>query len=125
MKENTNDADIYKPILSLIPLQSFVFFDSNDNISDNVSIKLTHGHTVGHSSLEFSNSGKKILVAGDAVKSSIDLLNNNSFGNAQIPEACIRTKCMIREVYNIVIPGHSDLIDLEKIVCAPCELRPF
>ena len=51
-------------------------------LSNNIKIVLTYGHTVGHSSLEFKQGERRILVAGDAIKSSPD--DNDSISEGKI-----------------------------------------
>lgn len=122
---NEQDLDIYKPLISFIDKYDVIAFDSNTKISDNVNIVLTPGHTLGHSSLEVDIDGKKVLIAGDAIKSLNDYLNDEEYGNAFDPETYKKTKKEIKEKYDIIIPGHSDIINKECLKNNPIELKIF
>ena len=75
--------------------------------------------------MEFIKDDKKILIAGDAIKSLNDYLDDENYGNAQVPEQCIKTKKMIKEKYDIIIPGHSDIIDRNNLKNNILEFKVF
>ena len=108
--ENNSDYDLYKPLIKILDKYDIVEFDHPISISKNVGVVLTYGHTIGHSSLEFIKDNKKILIAGDSIKSLNDYLNDQDYGNAQEPMKYIETKGKIKDKYYIIIPGHSDII---------------
>src|SRR5699024_2943524 len=81
-----------KEILKIINEYDVNTFKDEINISNNIKTVLTYGHTVGHSSLEFKQGKRRILVAGDAIKSLNDYLNSREYGNAQNPDEYIKTK---------------------------------
>lgn len=123
--ENNDDSDLYKPLLKIINEYDVNTFNDEINISDNIKIVLTYGHTVGHSSLEFKQGKRRILVAGDAIKSLNDYLNINKYGNAQNPDKYIKTKENIKNNYDVIIPGHSDIIDKNNLCNSPLQFRIF
>ena len=123
--ENNDDSDLYKPLLKIINEYDVNTFNDEINISDNIKIVLTYGHTVGHSSLEFKQGKRRILVAGDAIKSLNDYLNINKYGNAQNPDKYIKTKEKIKKNYDVIIPGHSDIIDKNNLCNSPLQFRIF
>ena len=90
--ENNEDCDLYKPLLKIINEYDVNTFKDEINISNNIKTVLTYGHTAGHSSLEFKQGERRILVAGDAIKSLNDYLNSKEYGNAQNPDKYIKTK---------------------------------
>lgn len=79
----------------------------------------------GHSSLEFIKDEKRVLVAGDAIKSLNDYLNNEEYGNAQNPNEYLKTKEKIKNFYDIIIPGHSDVINKQNLCNSTLQLRIF
>ena len=123
--ENNEDSDLYKPLLKIIDEYDVYTFNDEMNISNNIKIVLTYGHTVGHSSLEFQEGERRVLVAGDAIKSLNDYLNSNEYGNAQNPEEYIKTKEKIKNNYDVIIPGHSDIIDKNSLHNSPLQIRIF
>ena len=123
--ENNDDSDLYKPLLKIINEYDVNTFNDEINISNNIKIVLTYGHTVGHSSLEFKQGKRRILVAGDAIKSLNDYLNINKYGNAQNPDKYIKTKENIKNNYDVIIPGHSDIIDKNNLCNSPLKFRIF
>lgn len=123
--ENNDDSDLYKPLLKIINEYDVNTFNDEINISNNIKIVLTYGHTVGHSSLEFKQGKRRILVAGDAIKSLNDYLNINKYGNAQNSDKYIKTKENIKNNYDVIIPGHSDIIDKNNLCNSPLQFRIF
>ena len=100
-------------------------FNDEINISNNVKAVLTYGHTIGHSSLEFKQGKRRVLVAGDAIKSLNDYLNSNEYGNAQDPDEYIKTKERIKNNYDVIIPGHSDIIDKNNLCARTLQFKIF
>lgn len=125
LSENDDDSDLYKPLLKIINDYDIITFNDEINISNNVKVVLTYGHTIGHSSLEFKQGQKKVLIAGDAIKSLNDYLNSNEYGNANNPNQYIKTKEQIKNNYDIIIPGHSDIIDKNNLSNNPLQLKIF
>lgn len=123
--ENNDDSDLYKPLLKIINEYDVNTFNDEINISNNIKIVLTYGHTVGHSSLEFKQGKRRILVVGDAIKSLNDYLNINKYGNAQNSDKYIKTKENIKNNYDVIIPGHSDIIDKNNLCNSPLQFRIF
>lgn len=67
------------------------------------------GHTFGSHGVAFMYNGKKYLVAGDAVVSRHHFAEGtNNFEDDK--EAARETQRMIKTHYDIVIPGHDNLI---------------
>lgn len=122
---NNEDYDLYKPLINILDNHNIIAFDEEMNITENVKAVLTYGHTKGHSSLEFIENNKRILVAGDSIKSLNDYLNNQEYGNAQNPTQYIETKKKIKSKYDIIIPGHSDVIYKEDLKNAEIKLKIF
>ena len=123
--ENNDDNDLYKPLLRIINEYDVNTFNDEINISNNIKIVLTYGHTVGHSSLEFEQGERRILVAGDAIKSLNDYLNSKEYGNAQNSDEYIKTKEKIKKKYDVIIPGHSDIIDKNNLCNSLLQFRIF
>ena len=123
--ENNDDSDLYKPLLKIINEYDVNTFNNSINISDNIKVVLTYGHTIGHSSLEFKQGERRVLVAGDAIKSLNDYLSSNEYGNAQNPDGYIKTKENIKSNYDVIIPGHSDIIDKNNLCNSPLQFRIF
>lgn len=86
-------------------------FNKSFNITKNVSVLETIGHTAGHSSLSFVKDKNKYIIAGDAIKTYRDFKN---FKMADVLpynyKSFIETKKYIIENFNVIIPGHSDVI---------------
>lgn len=122
---NSDDLDLYKPLLSIIDKYQVITFKEEIKLSNNIKTVLTYGHTIGHSSLEFYQNGRRTLIAGDAIKSLNDYLNDEEFENAQEPIECLRTKKKIKNNYDIIVPGHSDIIDKDNLKNIKLEIKIF
>ncbi len=103
---------------------TFYYFDkivSNKNLttfkeefllSPSVSVIETPGHTAGHSSLVVKNLPQSLIIAGDAIKTYRDLVSKSKKADptAENQAQMRKTKQYIKEHFNIIIPGHADLI---------------
>lgn len=69
------------------------------------------GHTNTSHGVAFALDGKRILVAGDAVVSRHHFKDNaNNYEDD--PEEAAKTQVMIKQEFDLVIPGHDNLIVL-------------
>lgn len=108
---NQDDLDLYRPVADYLKYLNVCTFEQEFYISQNIKIVFTYGHTIGHSSLEFCRNNERVLIAGDAIKSLPDYLNLMEYGNAQDSQQCLATKKYIKNKYDIIIPGHSKVIN--------------
>ncbi len=82
-------------------------------ITDKIEIIETPGHTWGHVSVVY-HSDKTIVVAGDAIPT-----RNNYYARV-IPrvhvdaDLAMASFLKVEEIADIIIPGHEDLIEVEK-----------
>jgi N-acyl homoserine lactone hydrolase len=104
-------SDLYTFIAKSIEELKIVPFSEEANLSNNTKIKFTHGHTVGHSSLEIINQDKKIIVAGDALETYREYLNPNYSGTHFDKIAYKKSVDFIKNNYDIIIPGHDSIIE--------------
>jgi glyoxylase-like metal-dependent hydrolase (beta-lactamase superfamily II) len=116
LKKIRND-DIYtfKFFNKIINSKNLILFNKEFNISRNVRVLETHGHSVGHCSLAFQCGAKKYLVAGDAIKTykdyeNIKLADTKPYNYNQL----IDTRRFIIDNFDVIIPGHSGIIEKGK-----------
>lgn len=85
-------------------------FKKEENISTNIKIKFTPGHTIGHSSLEFKNHNKRIIILGDAIKSYKEYTSHKNNHFCYNIQKYRQTKSFLNNEYDILIPGHDRII---------------
>jgi len=111
--KNIKPDDIYtfRFFNKIIKRGEIILFDKGFDITKNISVLETIGHTAGHSSLSFIKNKKKYIIAGDAIKTYKDFKN---FKKADVLpydyKRFIETKKYIIENFDIIIPGHSGII---------------
>lgn len=111
----SNDIYTFKFFDKIVKRDQIILFDKNFNITKNVRVLETIGHTAGHSSLSFVRKTKKYIIAGDAVKTYQDFKNVNK--SDIVPynlKKFIATKKFIIKNFNIIVPGHSNIINEGK-----------
>jgi len=110
-KIKSNDIYTFRFFDKIVKRGEIILFAKNFNITKNVSVLETIGHTAGHSSLSFVKNKKKYIIAGDAIKTYKDFKN---FKKADVLpydyKRFIETKKYIIENFDIIIPGHSGII---------------
>lgn len=104
------DVDLFSYFEYIKDRLNIVTLSQDISIDSCIRIVSTNGHTPGHLSLEIINDSNKILLAGDAIKSYKDYLNDNYYGNAVSSLDYVNTKKRIKREYNIIYPGHSGKI---------------
>ena len=87
-----------------------ISFSGNKKISNNTKIICTPGHTVGHSSLEVLSQEKKTILAGDAIETYIEYLDENCNKECFDKNAYVSSKKQLKDNFPIIIPGHSSVI---------------
>lgn len=106
-----NDIYTFRFLNKIITKRDIVLYDKEFNISKNVSILHTFGHTIGHSSLVFKKGIKKYILAGDAIKTYNDYKDIYNFDMEPYNrQQLINTKKEIIKNFDIIIPGHSNII---------------
>lgn len=125
IQHNLTDFDLYKPFRQMENSLNIVPIESETEIANGVKIIETFGHTMGHISVIFQSKGSSCIVAGDSVKSYIDYLSQNLYGNAQEPILFLKTKEMIRNNFDIIIPGHNSPIRRNELYSDNMSFRIF
>lgn len=127
LKKDDNDifGDLYQFISESLDKLKVIPFSAEDHLSENTRIKFTPGHTIGHSSLEINDQSKRIIVAGDAIETLQEYRNPNyedeHFDKVQYKKSYE----LIKNNYNIIIPGHDYIIEDGKRVGTPTQLKTF
>lgn len=110
-KIKSNDIYTFRFFNKIVKKRDVVLFNKEFNITKNVRVLETIGHTAGHSSLSFVKNKKKYIIAGDAVKTLKDFKN---IKKSDVPpydyKYFIKTKKYIIENFDVIIPGHSGII---------------
>jgi len=110
-KIRPDDIYTFKFFKKIVRRGDIQLFDKEFNISKNVRVLETIGHTAGHSSLSFIKGGKKCIIAGDAIKTYKDYKKIDNFDVTPYdPKKFIATKKYIIDNFDIIIPGHSGVI---------------
>ena len=80
-------------------------------ISKNTKIICTPGHTAGHSSLEILSQSKKTIIAGDAIETYQEYINEGYKACCFDKTAYLYSKQVLKNEYSIILPGHSSIIE--------------
>jgi N-acyl homoserine lactone hydrolase len=123
--EVQKDIDTFLPVKEYLKKLNIQTFISEQNISKQVKIIPTIGHTIGHSSLGFEFENNKAILAGDALKTYQDFLQEEYVQNAYNKEWAKKSKDFIKDNFNIIIPGHSGIIKDGNILDAKINLTYF
>lgn len=118
-------TDIYDFIQSSISNLNVIAFTDEDSLSENTKIRLTPGHTVGHSSLEVLDQEHKTIIAGDAIETYQEYLDPEYPVECFDNEKYRKSYSFIKENYPIIIPGHGSLIDVNRPIENTFELKFF
>ncbi len=108
------NIDINVQLKYFIDKLTIVSFDKEIMLGDNTKIKLTYGHTMGHSSLEVCSNDGKCLIAGDCIKNKKDYDSPMVYENAWNPQMHIETKRKLHDKYYMIVPGHAEPIIIAK-----------
>jgi len=128
--DNLVEEDIYSDIKQFIKESikslNIIPFSEEGRLSENTIIRLTPGHTKGHSSLEIVNQQNRILIAGDAVETYNEYLNgpNKTDKHFNINQHLNSFK-MIKENYPTIILGHGSVIKNGQLVGGDYQLKNF
>lgn len=127
LNKDDNDifGDLYQFISGSLDKLKIIPFSAEDRLSENTRIKFTPGHTIGHSSLEINDQSKRIIVAGDAIETLQEYLNPN-YEDAHFDKIQYKNSYeLIKNNYDIIIPGHDYVIEDGKRVGTPTQLKTF
>lgn len=110
-RPRANDIYTFRFFNKIVKRQDLTLFERQLNISNNVTAIETVGHTAGHSSLIFVKNGKSYILAGDAIKTDKDFKNPNlSDVEPYDLKRFITTKKYIIDNFDIIVPGHANII---------------
>lgn len=108
---NRNDIYTFKFFKKIIKKNDLNLFDREFHLSKNIYVLKTYGHSIGHSSLVFKKHNKNYIVAGDAIKTFKDFKNIKSSDIVPYDyKQLVKVKRYIASNFNIIIPGHSNVI---------------
>ena len=94
-------------------------------VTENTKIILTPGHTAGHSSLEILSQDKKTIVAGDAIKTYQEYLDDHYRADVFDKESYLLSKKLLKENFAVIVPGHASIIRDGMLNDSSFSLKPF
>lgn len=109
-KGDVHNKLAYLIISNFLKDQDFHFFDKEFQLTKNIQVLLTYGHTCGHSSLKFNDGNKDIILAGDAIETYQEYLSEKIPDDCYSKDDYIKTKQLIATNFDVIIPGHSSAI---------------
>lgn len=80
---------------------------TRDELYDDITIVETPGHTMEHTSVLFTHEGKRVLVAADALLAIEYYEHREVHPNSEDTELALRSLDKIKDMADIVIPGHD------------------
>ena len=110
-KIKPSDIYYFRFFNKIVKRGQIILFDKEFNITKNVRVLETIGHTAGHSSLSFIRKGERYIIAGDAIKTYQDFKKINQ--SDLIPydyKKFVATKEHIINNFDVIVPGHSNII---------------
>lgn len=122
---NSIYSDFNEFIKTSLDKLRIILFDADINISENTRTVHTPGHTVGHTSLEILAQGKKTVVAGDAIETYQEYLNDDYKTVAYDMDLYRQSRLMLKENFEVIVPGHSLIIDGGALVISTFNLKHF
>lgn len=122
----SDDIYTFKFFDKIVKRSDVFLFNKKFNITKNVSVLETIGHTAGHSSLTFIRNKKKYIIAGDAIKTYKDF---KDFGKVDVPpydyKRFIATKKYIIDNFDVIITGHAGIIRNGKYIQKKIKVKEF
>jgi glyoxylase-like metal-dependent hydrolase (beta-lactamase superfamily II) len=118
------NRDPYTPVESLYYIRDYRKFrlieGDRKEILPGVTSLLTPGHSPGHCSLLMEVDGKRVVLAGDAVKNRVELQNERSdlCMDGAAATASIRR---IKALADRVLPGHDGWVEIIAGAVRPME----
>jgi N-acyl homoserine lactone hydrolase len=115
VKNDFNDKMTYLVVDDYLKKNHFELFEKEFQLTKNIHVLSTQGHTCGHSSLNFKSGNDDVILAGDAIETYREYLSD------KIPRDCgdcagyLKTKKFIKTNFDVVVPGHSSTIIKGKI----------
>lgn len=108
--QNPARDDIYisTPVVEYISRRGPVLVDGGDTLHSHLICLATPGHTEGHMSLCFNDvSGRRVVLAGDAVKTLRDLTDRRVDLEFDPKRRSAATIDMLAEDFDTIVPGHA------------------
>ncbi len=125
-KIRPEDVSTFRFFNKIAPRRHITLFDKGFNISKHVRALETIGHTAGHSSLIFSKSGVRHIIAGDAIKTYKDFKDPSKI---DVPphdyKKLLSTKRYIINNFDIIVPGHDNIIKHGESTMNKLTLKKF
>lgn len=124
---SSNDSNLFVKLVvtDFLKGSEFHLFNKSFNLTDNVSVINTPGHTIASSSIQFNNGKDKVIVAGDAIETLME------YQDPEINVSCFdvnkyqESKMFIKRNFDIIIPGHHSIIEKNKLVDQKIDLTYF
>lgn len=124
-KDEVHNKLVYLIVDNFLKDHEFHFFDKEFQLTKNIQVLLTYGHTCGHSSLKFNDGNNDIILAGDAIETYHEYLSEKIPDDCYSQDAYIKTKQLIITNFDVVIPGHSPAIVRRKLLDDKLRLAYF
>lgn len=96
-----------------------------EHISAGTRAVLTPGHTLGHSSLEILSQNQKTVVAGDAIETYQEYLDDSYPAECFDRATYLFSKKKLKDNYSMIVPGHAAVIENGILQNASLNLRYF
>lgn len=84
-------------------------FDRDCNLTKEIRIVRTPGHTIANSSLMFQHDSKAVIVAGDAVETYREYQDTGTNASCFNVKKYRESKKYIKDNFDIIIPGHGKI----------------
>ncbi len=106
--DNPHEKDMFVPgfIKKALEMADLEIFSGSPELVPGVATLYAPGHTPGLYGLAFESGGNRIIVAGDAIKTSHELFSGKAQMEFDPDQRGSRTISYIRENADRIIPGH-------------------
>lgn len=116
MKDKCNKLT-YLVVNNYLKKHNFNLFEEKFQLTKNIQVLPTYGHTCGHSSLRFKdNEGYDVILAGDAIETYEEYLSNKVPNECYNKDDYIKTKKFIIANADVIIPGHSPALEKGRLI---------
>ena len=100
-------------------------FTTDIELSKNTKTIHTPGHTVGHTSLEILTQKKRTVIAGDAIETYQEYLNDDYQTVTYDEPSYRKSRTLLKDNFEIIVPGHSPIIEDGVLVNSTFHLKHF
>jgi len=125
--DNDNDSNLLVRLVvnNFLKNDKFCLFNKDFDLTDDVGVINTPGHTIASSSIQFNSGQDKVIVAGDAIETLMEYQDVKMDISCFDVENYQKSKMFIKQNFDIIVPGHYSIIEKRNLVNKKSDLAYF